>query len=361
VAVIDAPVTGGVAGAQICLQLPAPRWTPVLERDGQPVAGVAIIGGGMAGLALAAAAPHKVLDVRVYDESPAGWEGPWAITARMQTLRSPKQLAGPAPGIPSLTFHAWCDVQWGRAAWDALDKIPRLQWMDDLRWYRRALGLVVHNGHRVTDVLPRGDGVVALQIDVSGRAITAHARHLVLATGRASLGGPDLPRFVRGMPAARWAHSSDFVHGHARLPDVWKCRIRHCINVQQVPPPRNSTLRVSRHANAHVHLGCAVEAVSERDGASRVDTSQGPIALDFLIVATGFVVDWTQRPMLRHIAPLVRLWQHRWQPPADEADAELSASPDLGPRSSSSRVRAPGDRDWNAYTASATRRRCRWA
>lgn len=371
------------------LQLPAARWTPVLERDGRAVADVAIVGAGMAGLALAAALRFKGLDVRLYDEAPAGWEGPWATTARMETLRSPKQLAGPALGIPSLTFRAWFEAQWGRAAWDRLDKIPRLQWMDYLRWYRQVLGIDVLNGHRVTDLQPQADGLVALQIEADGRVLTAHARRLVLATGRAGLGGPALPRFVQGLPRARWAHSSDeldhatlqglrvgvvgagasamdsaataleagaaavhllvrrpdiprinkgkgaghpgFVHGHVRLPDAWKWRIRHYINVQQVPPPRNSTLRVSRHPNAHFHLGCAVQGVAEAGGALRVDTSQGPIALDFLIVATGFVVDWAQRPMLRHIAPHVRLWQHRWQPPAGDEDAELSASPDLGP------------------------------
>lgn len=371
------------------LQLPAPRWTPVLERDGQAVADVAIVGAGMAGLALAAALRFKGLDARLYDEAPAGWEGPWATTARMETLRSPKQLAGPALGIPSLTFRAWFEAQWGRAAWDALDKIPRLQWMDYLRWYRQALGIEVLNGHRVTDLRPQADGLVALHIDAGGRPGTAFARRLVLATGRAGLGGAALPRFVQGLPRTRWAHSADeldhatlkglrvgvvgagasamdsaataleagaaavhllvrrpdiprinkgkgaghpgFVHGHARLPDAWKWRIRHYINVQQVPPPRNSTLRVSRHAHAHFHLGCAVQNVTETDGALRVDTAQGPIGLDFLIVATGFVVDWAQRPMLRHLAPHVRLWQHRWQPPAGEEDAELSASPDLGP------------------------------
>ena len=30
------------------LQLPAPRWTPALEHDGQPVVDVAIVGAGMA-------------------------------------------------------------------------------------------------------------------------------------------------------------------------------------------------------------------------------------------------------------------------------------------------------------------------
>jgi FAD-dependent urate hydroxylase len=58
------------------LQLPAARWTPVLERDGQTVADVAIVGAGMAGLALAAALRFKGMDVRLYDEAPAGWKAP---------------------------------------------------------------------------------------------------------------------------------------------------------------------------------------------------------------------------------------------------------------------------------------------
>ena len=371
------------------LQLPAPRWTPAREHQGEPVVDVAIIGAGMTGLALAAALVHRGVDVVAYDEAAAGLEGPWATTARMETLRSPKHLAGPALGIPSLTFRAWFEAQFGRTEWDALDKIPRLQWMDYLRWYRRVLDLPVANGHRVTDLLPRGDGLVELRLDAAGRATRAWARRVVLATGRAGLGGPSLPAFAERLPRTRWAHSSDdndyaelagsrvgvvgagasamdsaataleagakrvhllvrradlprvnkgkgashpgFVRGYARLPDAWKWRIRHYINRQQVPPPRNSTQRVSRHANAHFHLGVAVEGAEERGGALKVRTSAGPIELDFLIFATGFQVDWRQRPMLRHIAPCIRVWKERFRPPPGDADDELAESPDLGP------------------------------
>jgi len=371
------------------LQLPAPRWTPALEREGQPVVDVAIIGAGMTGLAAAAALVQRGLSVVAYDEAPAGLEGPWATTARMETLRSPKQLAGPALGIPSLTFRAWFEAQFGRAEWEALDKIPRLQWMDYLRWYREVLRLPVLNGHRITDIEPRADGLVVLRLETEGHAMRAWARRVVVATGRAGLGGPALPAFAEALPRSRWAHSSDdndyaalaglrvgivgagasamdsaataleagaaqvhllvrradlprvnkgkgagnpgFVVGYARLSDDWKWRIRHYINTQQVPPPRNSTQRVSRHANAHFHLGVAIESVSERRGALEVRTSAGPIELDFLIFATGFKVDWRQRPMLRHIAPCIRVWKDRYAPPAGDDDAELAESPDLGP------------------------------
>ncbi|HEX2542432.1 MAG TPA: NAD(P)/FAD-dependent oxidoreductase [Caldimonas sp.] len=370
------------------LQLPAPRWTPPREHAGQAVLDVAIIGAGMTGLSVAAALVQRGLSVLAYDEARAGLEGPWATTARMETLRSPKQLAGPALGIPSLTFRAWFEAQFGRDEWEALDKIPRLQWMDYLRWYRRVLALPVQNDHRVTDILPRGDGLVELGLEAAGRPARAWARRVVLATGRAGLGGPVVPQFAESLPRSRWAHSSDhndyrllagrrvgvvgggasamdsaataleagsahvhllvrradlprinkgkgagnpgFVAGYARLADDWKWRIRHYINAQQVPPPRNSTQRVSRHANAHFHLGAAIEGATDEGGALQVRTSAGPIELDFLIFATGFRVDWRQRPMLRHIAPSIRLWKDRYRPPPGEEDEELAESPDLG-------------------------------
>ena len=73
----------------------------------------------------ASAANHRCLD-----RGPAGVEGPWVTYARMETLRSPKVLTGPAAGIPSLTFRAWFVAQFGAAEWEALDKIPRVMWMD---------------------------------------------------------------------------------------------------------------------------------------------------------------------------------------------------------------------------------------
>ena len=74
---------------------------------------------------------------------------------------------------------------------------------------------------------------------------------------------------------------------------------RHYVNVQQVPPPRNSTQRVSRHASARFHLGCPVLGVRQDGDVLCVLTSKGEFELDFLIVSTGFKIDWTSRPELR--------------------------------------------------------------
>ena len=76
-------------------------------------------------------------------------------------------------------------------------------------------------------------------MDSAATALEAGAAQVHLLVRRA-----DLPRINKG----KGAGNPGFVAGYARLPDDWKWRIRHYINAQQVPPPRNSTQRVSRHA-----------------------------------------------------------------------------------------------------------------
>jgi cation diffusion facilitator CzcD-associated flavoprotein CzcO len=77
----------------------------------QPVVDVAIIGAGMTGLACAAALLQRGVSVVAYDEAPAGLEGPWATTARMETLRRPEaaRRAGarhPVADLPRLVRGA---------------------------------------------------------------------------------------------------------------------------------------------------------------------------------------------------------------------------------------------------------------
>ena len=381
------------------LELPPGPWMQSICKDGHDVLDVAIIGGGMAGLAAAAALRHLGIAAPIFDRAPAGYEGPWATTARMETLRSPKQLVGPALGLPALTFRAWFEAQFGSAAWIELDKIPRLQWMDYLRWYRHVLELDVRNRHDVRAILPRADGCVELRIDSPCGSSTVLARRVVLATGRDGLGGPYVPEFAEGLPRERWAHSSDdlqdsafagrrigvvgagasamdsaataleagaasvdllirradiprvnkgkgagspgLTFGFVDLPDDWKWRIRHYLNLQQTPPPRNSTLRVSRHPNARFNLGCAIRDVRWTGNALAVDTSRGRFEFDFMIFSTGFRIDWYARPEFAALAPHVRAWRDRYAPPPGEEDRELADSPDLG-RAFELREQTPG-------------------
>lgn len=228
-ATLAAPTATGLAALQLRLRedlerldLPAEDW---LRRPaGDPVLDVAIVGGGQAGLAAAAALQLAgVARVRVFDRAPAGQEGPWVTHARMEVLRSPKHLAGPALGLPSLTFRAWYEAQYGRAGWDALGRIPRGQWQDYLNWYRTVLELPVTHRTRIEGItgtaLPDGRPGVAFQAWPEGDAEGPRgaqprhllARHLVLATGMDGLGGPAIPKLVDGLPRARWQHTSEHI------------------------------------------------------------------------------------------------------------------------------------------------------
>jgi len=350
---------------------------------------VLIVGAGQAGLALSAALAQNGIPSVLLDQAAKDQEGPWATTARMQTLRSPKELLGPALGLPSLTFRAWFIAQWGQAAWQALDKIDRLHWMQYLCWYRRAMRCDVRNQHRVTAIELHADGNVAVKVETPHAPLqTWHTRHLVLATGRDGLGGRYVPDFMQGIDTRYWAHSGDVLdysqlagkqvgvigvgssamdcaatalecgatsvdliarratlarvnkskaagcpgltHGHYTLSDAQKWRLRHYIDSQQVPPPHGSTLRVSRHANAYFHFDCAVQTVTCQDGAVHVQTRQGTFVLDFVLLATGFTVDWQQRPEFAAIAPHVRHWADCFTPPTAQRSIELGNHPWLG-------------------------------
>ena len=370
------------------LGLPPRAWVPPRQCEGEDVLEVAIVGAGQAGLAAAIGLALQGIRAVLLDRAEAGQEGPWATTARMETLRSPKELVGPAMGLPALTFRAWFEAQFGTEAWAALDKIPRLQWMDYLGWLRKAMGLEVRNGTAVTGVAPRADGLVRLALHSAAGTGQLLARRVVLATGRDGLGGPAVPGFLQGLPRALWAHSSDsndyallrgkrvgvvgggssamdsaataleagalsvdllvrrtdlprvnkskgaispgLTHGHYELPDADKWRLRQYLGAD-VPPPRGSTLRVSRHPNARFHLGCPVQSVAVHGEGLRVQTPKGHFDLDFLIVSTGFRIDWGRRPEFARIAPHILAWSAHAPGLAGGQDAELAASPVLGP------------------------------
>jgi cation diffusion facilitator CzcD-associated flavoprotein CzcO len=381
------------------LELPAKPWVPGTAHNGTPVRDVVVIGAGMCGLAATAKLLMTgITNIVAYDAAPAGLEGPWVTFARMQTLRSPKSLQGPALGLAQLTFRAWFTAQWGVEAWQALDKIPKGRWMDYLVWYRKALDLPVRNGVRMTGISAVGD-LIAIDIDgaQTGQVLT---RHLVLATGRSGLGGFAVPHFLEGIDQAYWAHSADninfdalkgkrvavigagassmdnaatalesgaaavdllirrkemprinkmtgigsqgVVHGMHQLPDAWKWKFVEYTASTQTPPPRSSTLRVSRHKNARFFLDCGILAVKHDARGLLIETTQGPLRYDFLIAATGFSNDFNGRPEFTALATHIRNWAdgrqtHEMGPPR----GGMSEAPDLGP-SFEFRERVPG-------------------
>ena len=371
------------------LEWPARPWVPRRVADGHEVVDVVIVGAGMAGLVASAMLKRLGVDNQlVLDRAPAGHEGPWVSFARMRTLRSPKELTGPAMGLPALTFRAFYEAQHGRAAWQALDRAPRTMWMDYLIWYRKVLGLPVRNGVSVERIGPRSDDLLALDVREADRSRQLLARHVVLATGRDGLGGIYLPPLADGLDRRFWAHSAeaiDFaglrgkrvavvgagasamdnaavaleagasrldlfirradiprvnkftgigsqgvVHGFAGLPDDWKWRFLDHTLKAQTPPPRHSVLRVSAFPQAHFHLESPIDDLAVDGDHIVVTTPKGRYQTDFIIFGTGFRIDLALRPELADFAPHIRLWRDRFAVPPDMANPELEHSPDLG-------------------------------
>jgi cation diffusion facilitator CzcD-associated flavoprotein CzcO len=349
---------------------------------------VVVVGGGMLGLAATAALKGAgIANMRVFDQAPRGREGPWRTYARMVTLRSPKNLPGPALGLGGLTFRAWYEAGHGEDGWDALGKIPRETWNDYLDWYRDTLALPVENGVRVAAIRPHG-AHLALDLEDGGCGRTLVARKVVLATGRDGMGGPVVPAFARDLPADRHAHSLDAIdfsalagkrvavvgvgasgfdnaaealeagaaavdvfarrpsiprvnkmtgigspgltHGFMRLDPIWKWRFMRYNELAQVPPPRESVLRVARHPNAQLHLDRAIDGARMEASRLRLDTRAGSWFGDFLILATGFAVDLARRPELAALTSHVALWRDRFTPPPEEPMDALLAYPWIG-------------------------------
>ena len=383
---------------------PPANWVPAsTHSDVDTAHDVVVIGGGMCGLVASFALLRAgIRNIRLFDRSPQGWEGPWLTYARMEILRSPKQLTGPAYGMASLTFRAWFTAQYGAAAWDALDKIPRPMWMDYLRWYRKVLELPVENEVEVTRISPQ-DGLLCLELNGAAEAFVL-TRKVVLATGREGVGYPTIPGFIDNVPEQYWAHSSDdidfaalknkrvvvvgigasavdnaaealeagatevrhlirrkempcinkmmgigsygFSVGFPTLSDDWRWRFMHYSFVTQTPAPHLSTLRVSRHSNAYFHFDAGIEQVRFTGTELIIDTARGArLATDFIILGTGFTIDPRVRSEMADYADQILLWRDCYTPPPELAHEELGLFPYLAD-DFAFQERSPGVAPW---------------
>ena len=367
------------------LGIGAPTW--VRQRPG--VIDVAIVGGGQSGLGAAfALRRERVTNVAVLDENPAGYEGPWDTYARMVTLRTPKAITSIDGGIPSLTFRAYWEALHGRAGWDALDKIPRRDWMAYLRWYRDVLDLPVRNGTRVLAVAPAVEGVHRLRVAGPAGEEVLLARKVVLATGIQGGGEWHVPPMIAAaLPPARYAHTSapiDYaalagkriailgggasafdnaqhalgegvVEAHvfvrrpalptvnpirhmeqagliARFPalgDADKYRMMRSFFARNQPPTNDTFRRAAAWPGFHLHLGAPWLTVRETAAGAEVTTPQGTFTFDFLVLSTGLVTDPSLRPELAAVAQHIARWRDRYAAP--DPVPVIDDHPYLGP------------------------------
>jgi len=362
------------------LRYPVANW--VLPRGG--MLDVLVVGGGMCGqTATFALLREGVRNVRCVDRAARGSEGPWTTFARMDILRSPKQLTGPDLGIAPLTYRAYHEAKFGAEHWEKLHKIDRVEWARYLHWVRETVPIPVENGLTVRDIhlVPGG-------VRVNLRSGSVTARKVVLAMGREGSGALRWPGFATFDPERRGAgvyHSADdidfrgfknrkigilgagasafdnagtaleagaaevvmfarrpilpqvnkskwtafpgFLHGYSALDDARKWRFYTYIFSEQVPPPYESVLRVERHAGFSLRFG---EPWRDILPGPRVVTPSGEHAFDAVIVCTGFDVNLMDRPEIAPIRESIETWREHVSAAEAERFPEEARFPYLG-------------------------------
>lgn len=169
---------------------------------------VVIVGGGQSGVAISYGLRREgVGGVQVIDRAESGQAGIWRTIARMHQLRTPKTMAGPEQGNPSLSFRAWYETLHGASAFDALDRIPRLEWADYLAWFQQVTGTEVRYRTQLIEIEPQRD-LLRLHLESDGQRRVETTRKLVLANGYSGAGGPNVPEFLRALPADKWTHTT---------------------------------------------------------------------------------------------------------------------------------------------------------
>jgi cation diffusion facilitator CzcD-associated flavoprotein CzcO len=370
---------------------PAPEnWVP--PRDGIDH-NVVIVGGGQTGAAFAFALRRAGIgQVSVIDAAPdEAHAGVWLNRARMNRLRTPKTLAGPEAGLPGLSFQAWYEARFGAVSYAEIDRIPRTRWAEYLAWYRHFLDIPIRYGTRLTLIEPVGEHFrLHLEVRDGGtvRSVVETARKIVLGNGVAGNGAPFVPAVLKSLPPGHLAHTADAidfaalrgksvaviggaasafdaaataleagaaeVHLFARreriasvpvtraraypgaydnyfhLPDAIRWAQARRFRRAGSTPPVDAVERVTRFPNFHLHLGASWTDASVRSERVEASVAGESYAFDFVIAATGYVVDPALRPELKQVAQHIRLWRDQYVPAENDHDDALGAHPYLG-------------------------------
>ncbi len=385
---------------------PRAPWLVPKTCGGQPVLDCLIIGAGQCGVAAAFALKRDRVDnILVIDRADFGREGPWVTYGRMHTLRSWKDQTGPDLRIPSLTYQAWHEAQWGAAHFDALRWIGKHEWNDYLLWVRRVTGVPVRNGVSAGPTAPcrTDDGLACLSVQTSDGVMLA--RKVILATGQEGAGRWWMPDFVEALPPPlrnhaaddidfaalrgrrvavlgagasafdnaataleagaaevhlfcrraepmviqpyRWLTFAGFLRHMHEMDDAWRWRFMSKILGLREGFPADTYARVLKFANFTMHVGRPWTGARAASHGVVLETPRGEFAADHVICGTGALMEAAAVPMLAGCADNIATWADRYTPPPEEAHARIGRFPYLDAGYAFTEKR-PGETPWIA-------------
>jgi len=365
-------------------------WVQPVQHPKGHVYDAVIVGGGQSGLGIAfGLLRERISNILIIDENKEGYEGPWVTYARMMTLRTPKHLTSIDLGVPSLTFRSWWEAQFGPESWEAIDKIPRSDWMNYLRWYRKVLQLPVINEVKLQLIDPIEEDIHQLHIEGAGApSDTILARKVILATGIQGGGQWHVPPMIsEKLPHHLYAHTSEKIDFNAlkgkkvavlgggasafdnanfaleegtaeahvfirrkemprinpirqmegsgmierfhTLPDEKKYEVMTHFFKHNQPPTNDTFQRAASWPGFHLHLESPWLEVENKEEKAVVTTPEGTFSFDFLIISTGLVTDPALRPELKLVESGIARWSDRYKAPEEKAYPLLDAHPYL--------------------------------
>lgn len=327
---------------------------------------VAIIGGGMAGMAAAfALQKEKISNIKIFDENLPDQEGAWIKSARMESLQSGNRWMGPAFDIPSLSYQTWYESIYGIKAFEELqNSCPTSSWHEYLCFYRKVLNLPIENRMHLTSLKPAGN-LVELTFN---ETITLYARKVVLATGRDGSGRLQIPHFLEKIPKHLYAHTGESIdptffsgkkiavigsgssafdvaavalengassvdmlirrarvseinkfaqfmfpgltHGFHLLSDEMRCEFFVAgYRAGGVRPSKASVIRLKDFENLNIYYSTQISHIVPHEHSLDLHSNHGIASYDFLVTATGYEVDLTYRKELSQIMPHILLWK----------------------------------------------------
>lgn len=132
-----------------------------------------------------------------------------------------------------------------------------------------------------------------------------------------------------------WMAKAGFLNHYADMDDPMKWKFMRHMFKYNIPAPQDAYNRLSALPGASVKTDAAWTAVKliDDNGERKIEVTLASgeiLTVDYLIIAVGFVNDFSLRPEFGKIAESIALWRDKFRPEATDEDTHIGGHPYLG-------------------------------